>query len=174
MVEVLVHANAVALIHHQLIFLLCSVPLCPVLRIAVLHHHNTPSTCWCDVVGDPWRLLAQHYRSSPIGWNGGVPHAQVAAAAMNAAMHTPLLRATVMIADAFGGRPAKLVELLKVLSQGSFSQVTRGRLAESAQLIVRRLHTRMEESRVKVLSEVRRKRKNQIGYTHCMYILCQC
>lgn len=90
---------------------------------------------------------------------------------MNAAMHTPLLRATVMIADAFGGRPAKLVEFLKVLSQGSFCQVTRGRLAESAQLIVRRLHTRMEESRVKVLSGVRRKGRNQIGYAHCVYIL---
>lgn len=72
-------------------------------------------------------------------------------------MHAPLLRATVVIADAFGGRAAELVEFVKVLIQGGVSQVTRGRSAQGAQLVVRRLHTRMEECEVKVFSEARKK-----------------
>lgn len=47
------------------------------------------------------------------------------------------------------------MELLKVLSQGGISQVTRWRGAESAELVVRGLKARMEEVRVKVISAVK-------------------
>lgn len=72
-------------------------------------------------------------------------------------MHAPLPRATVVITDALGGRVAELVELVKVLGQGGVGQVAGGRSAQGAQLVVGRLHTRMEECRVKVLSESRSK-----------------
>lgn len=48
----MVLAGGGTIIHHQIILLLRPVPLCPVLRIAMLHHQDAPSTCWCCVVGE--------------------------------------------------------------------------------------------------------------------------
>lgn len=99
-------AGGGTIIHHQIFILFCSVSLCPILRIAVLHHQDAPSTSRCGVVGQACWLLAHHHRgrkSPPFGRDGGVPHAQVAATAMDAAVHAPLLRATVVVTDAFGG-----------------------------------------------------------------------
>lgn len=73
---------------------------------------------------------------------------------MDAAVHAPVLGATVVVADAFGRGAAELVELLKVLGEGGVGQVARGRAAQSAELIVRRLKARVEEGRVKVISAV--------------------
>lgn len=41
-------------IHHQIILLLWPIPFCPILRIAMLHHQDAPSTRWCGVVGEAW------------------------------------------------------------------------------------------------------------------------
>ncbi len=158
MVVHVVLAGGGTIIHHQIILLLRPVPLCPILRIAMLHHQDAPSTCWSGVVGEARRLLAHHQRrqrrhkSPPVGRDGSIPHAQVAAATVDTAMHAPRLRATVVVADALGGGSAELVELLKVLGQGSISQVAGRGAAQSAELIVRRLKTRVEEGRVKVIS----------------------
>lgn len=82
---------------------------------------------------------------------------------MDAAMHAPLLRTTVVVTDAFAGRATELVELFKVLSQGSIRQVTRRGAAQSAELVVRRLKTRVEKGRVEVVSEkMWRKRKMHV------------
>lgn len=102
--------------------------------------------------------MAHHHRwckSPPFGSDGGVPHAQVAAATVDTAVHAPLLGATVVVADAFGGGALKFVEFLKVLGQGGIGQVAGWRAAQSAELVVRRLQTRMEEGRVKVISVVK-------------------
>lgn len=63
-----------------------------------------------------------------------------------------MVGATVVVPDAFGGGAAELVELLKVLGKGGISQVARGGPAQSAELVVWRLKTRVEEGRVKVIS----------------------
>lgn len=154
----MVLAGCWTIFHHQILLLLCPVPLCPILRIAMLHHQYAPSSCWCGVVGEARRLLGHRnrwqrrgHKSPPIRCSGSVPHAQVAAAAVDAA----LLRATVVVADAFGGGAP---QLLKVLGQGGISQVAGWWGTQSAEFVVRRLKTRMEEGRVKVIS-VDRNRK---------------
>lgn len=137
-----VHADGVALL---LLFLLCSVPVGPILRTAVLHHHDTPPPCWGQ-------------QSPTVSCASGVPPAQAAAAAVNAVVDAPLLRATVVVANALRGGAAELVELLKILGQGSICQVGGRCVAQGAQLVVRRfLHPWMEEDGVKVLSETRRR-----------------
>lgn len=61
------------------------------------------------------------------------------------------------------------MELLKVLGQGGISQVTRWRTAESAELVVRRLKTGMEEGRVKVVSVVKsRKDDTHVHSNSCV------
>ena len=72
---------------------------------------------------------------------------------MYTAVHAPLLGATVVVANAFARWAAELVELLKVLGQGSVGQVAGWGTAQSAELVVWRLETGMEEGRVKVISE---------------------
>lgn len=120
----------------------------------MLHHHNAPSTCRRVVVRESGRLLAHHHwlqlghKSPTIRHDGGVPHAQVAAATVDAA----LLRATVVVADAFAFGASELVELLEVLGQGGISQITRWGSAQSAEFVVRRLETGVEEGRIKVIS----------------------
>lgn len=71
---------------------------------------------------------------------------------MDAAVHAPLLRTTVVVTDAFGRGAPQLVELFKVFGQSGIRQVTRWCTSESTELVVRRLKARMEESRVKVIS----------------------
>lgn len=157
-------AGGGAIIHHQIILLLSPVPLCPVLRITMLHHQDASSPCWCVVVGKVWRLLVYHrwrHESAPVASYSGISHAQVAAAAVDAAMHAPRLRTTVVVADALGRGAPQLVELFEVFSQGGISQVTRWRTSESAELIVRRLKARMEEGRVKVISVVARMQEHR-------------
>lgn len=61
-------------------------------------------------------------------------------------------RPTMVVADAFRGGAAELVELLKVLGQGGISEVAGWGAAQSAELIVRRLKTRVKEGRIKVIS----------------------
>lgn len=150
-------ASGGAIIHHQIILLLSPVSLYPVLRITMLHHQDASSSCWRIVVGKVWRLLVHHrwrHKSTPVTSYGGISHAQVAAAAVDAAVHAPLLRTTVVVTDAFGRGAPQLVELFEVFSQGGISQVARWCTSESAQLVVRRLKARMEEGRVKVISVV--------------------
>lgn len=157
MVVHVVLASGGAIIHHQIILLLSPVPLYPILRITMLHHQDASSSCWCIVVGKVWRLLVHHrwrHKSAPVTSYGGISHAQVAAAAVDAAVHAPLLRTTVVVTDAFGRGAPQLVELFEVFSQGGISQVTRWCTSESAELVVRRLKARMEEGRVKVISVV--------------------
>lgn len=101
-------------------------------------------------MGEAWRLLA--HKCPPIGRNGGIPHAQVAAATVDTAMHTPLMRAAVVVTNAFGGGAAELVELFKILGQGGVSQIAGWVTAQSAELIVRGLKAGVEEGRVKVIS----------------------
>lgn len=72
---------------------------------------------------------------------------------MDTAVHAPLLRATVVVTNAFARGAAELVELLKVLGQGGIRQVTRWGAAQSTELVVRRLKTRVEKGRVEVVSE---------------------
>lgn len=137
-------AGGGTIIHHQILLLLRPVPLRPILRVAVLHHQNAPSTCGRVVVGGPRRLLAH---PTAVARDGGIPHAQVAAAAVHAAV----LGATVVVADAFAGQ-AHLVELVEVLGEGRVGQVAGRVAAQSAELVVRRLETRVEEGGVEVIS----------------------
>lgn len=51
MVVHMVLAGGGTVTRHQII-LLHPVLLCSVLRIAMLHHQDAPSTCWCGVVGE--------------------------------------------------------------------------------------------------------------------------
>lgn len=158
MVVHVVMAGSGTILHHQVILLLSSVPLCPILRVTMLHHQDAPSSCWCGVVWEARWLLAHHHRwhrwhkSPSVGCNGSVPHAQVAAAAVHTTVHTPMVGAAVVVPDAFGGGAAELVELLKVLGKGGIGQVAWGGPAQSAELVVWRLKTRVEEGRVKVIS----------------------
>lgn len=151
-------ARSRAVIQHQIILLLLlfsPITICPVLRIAVLHHQDAPSPRRRVVLGEVRRLLVHHPRrheSSHFARGGGVSHAEVAAAAVHAAVHAPMLRAAVVVADALGGGASQLVELFKVFSQSSISQVTRRCPAQSAKLIMRRLKAGMEEGRVEVIS----------------------
>lgn len=101
-------ARSRAVIQHQILLLLLFSPItiCPVLRIAVLHHQDAPSPRRRVVLGEVRRLLVHHHRrheSSHFARGGGVSHAEVAAAAVHAAVHAPLLRAAVVVADALGG-----------------------------------------------------------------------
>lgn len=52
MVLHVVLAGGRTFIHHQIVVLFGPVALCPVLRIAVLHYQDAPSTCWCGMVGE--------------------------------------------------------------------------------------------------------------------------
>lgn len=103
-------ARSRAVIQHQIILLLLllfsPITICPVLRIAVLHHQDAPSPRRRVVLGEVRRLLVHHPRrheSSHFARGGGVSHAEVAAAAVHAAVHAPMLRAAVVVADALGG-----------------------------------------------------------------------
>lgn len=147
-------------IHHQIIlFILCPVRLRPILRVAVLHHQDAPSTCRRVVVGEVRRHLIHHHRrhrrcSTPsVGRNGGIPQAQVATATVDAAVDASLVRAAVVIADALAFRAPEFVELIVVVCQGGISQVSRRVVAQGAQLIVWGLKTRVEQSRIKVISD---------------------
>lgn len=146
------------IIHHQILLLLPPVPLCSILRVAMLHHQDAPPSCWCGEVGQVWRLLTHHHwrqrwrsKRTPVGGHA-IPGAQVTAAAVGAAVHASCLRAAVVITDASGGGAAELVELFVVLCQSGIGQVTRRGATQSAELIVRGLETRVEEGGVKVIS----------------------
>lgn len=52
MVLHVVLARGGAIIHHQIVVLFGPVTLCLILRIAVLHYQDAPSTCWCSMVGE--------------------------------------------------------------------------------------------------------------------------
>lgn len=110
----------------------------------MLHHHHAPPPCWGQ-------------RSPPVSCTSGIPPAQAAAAAVDAVVDAPLLRATVVVANALGGGAAEHVELLEILGQCGICQVGGRCASQGAQLVVRRLHPWMEEDGVKVLSETRRR-----------------
>lgn len=125
MVANVVLAKGLTSLHHQ-ILLLWSVSLCCILRIAMLHHQDTLPTCWWGMVGKPWWLRVHHdwrHKSPSISSNGRIPHTQVAVATVDTTMHTPLLRATVVVTDALGRGVTELVELLQILSHGGIGQV---------------------------------------------------
>lgn len=181
MVELLVvnvvSAGGGTIIHHQIIILLCPVPLCTILRVAMLHYQNAPSTGW-SMVWQMWRLLAPHHwrqrwhQCPSIRLISDISHAQVAAATMDTPMHAPLLRTAVVVTNTFGGGAAELLGLLKVLGHRSLSQVT-WRTTQSAELIVGRLKPRVEEGRVEVISvdTEERKRAHLLLLTSLLYLL---
>lgn len=81
-------------------------------------------------------------------------------------MHAPRERATMVVTDAFGGGASELVKFLIVLGHGGIVQVAGGGAAQSAELVMRRLKTRVEEGRVKVISVKIVKGKNTQSHTH--------
>lgn len=143
-------------VHHQiLLLLLWPVPLCPILRVAVLHHQDAPSARRRVVLREAGRHLLHHdrrqrrWRRAPaVRRDGGVPQAQVAAAAVDAS----LLRAAVVVADAFAFGAPEFMKLVEVLRQGSVAQVARRGVAQGAELVVRRLKAGLEEGGVKLIS----------------------
>lgn len=154
-----VQAGGGTIIHHR-ILLLRPVPLRPVLRITMLHHQDAPSSRRRSVLGEARRLLAHHRLW--LGRDGGVPQAQVAAAAVDASLEG----SAVVIADALGGGAAELVELLVVLGHGGIGQVAGRVAAQSAELVVRGLKARVEEGRVKVISV-----EKTHTHTHMVHIM---
>lgn len=73
---------------------------------------------------------------------------------MDTTVHAALLGATVVVANAFGGRAVEFMEIIKVLRQGVVSQVTRRSTAQCAELIMWGLKARMQQSGVKVIISV--------------------
>lgn len=67
-------------------------------------------------------------------------------------MDASLLGATVVVADTFAFRASEFVELVKVLCQGGVSQVARRSAAQSTELVVWRIKTRVEQRGVKLIS----------------------
>lgn len=160
MVVNVVPAGGGTIIHHQIILFLRSVPFPPILRIAMFHYEDASSTGRGNMMGEARRLLVRHHRRRrrwrheppTFRHKGSLSHAQVAAATVDTAVHAAMLRAAVVVTDAFGGGAAQLVELLEILGHGGVIQVAGWGAAQSAELVVGGFKAGVEEGRVEVIS----------------------